>query len=98
MKKNIEHILYWIKQRTIKTIEYLGKEAFLLILLFILLEVILAEFLFYQYIFMDDVKKTAEREKPLEFQQKNYESVLSEWQKREAVRATSPENYLDPFK
>lgn len=78
----------------------LGKNAFLYTLIFILIDILIGQFLFYKYALL------IETEEPKiififdKFQENIYQSVLEKWQNRENIFKNSllDENYTDPFK
>ena len=79
----------------------LGKNAFLCILIFILIDILIGEFLFYKYVISIDTKEPKVISTYDKFQENTYLSILEEWQKREDISEnlfSSDKNYTDPFK
>lgn len=82
-----------------KVLETLGRDAFSLILIFIILEIIFGEFLFYKHVLSIEINEPSVSSVSTEFQNKVYESVLKELQSRENISKESvQENYSSPFK
>ena len=81
-----------------KTLLVLGKDAFLFILIFVLLEILFGEFLFYKYVFLLRIEEQKIVATPIKFKENVYQSVLQEWQVRENIFKNSlQENYQNPF-
>jgi len=77
----------------------LGRNAFLFILIFILLGMFFGEYLFYKYVFLVKIENPEIVSSQIKFQKDTYESVLKEWQKREDFfKKSSQENYPNPFR
>ena len=75
-----------------------GKYAFLFIIIFILLYIVLGEFLFYRYVFLANIKEPEITGSLTRFKENVYQSVLKELQDREdTFKSSSPKNYQDPF-
>lgn len=84
--------------RTKFFLRVLGENAFIFILIFILIEIIFGEFLFYKYIFAVRVREPQITGNLIEFQEKTYQFILGERQKREEMFKDSlKEAYSDPF-
>lgn len=78
---------------------FLGKNAFLFILIFILMSIAFGGFLFYQYIFLVSNKEPNIVNISTEFKKDIYQSVLNELQTRENTFKNLPqENYPDQFR
>lgn len=91
-------ILEKITNNIKKALWDLGKNAFLFILIFILLEVCFAEILFYMYIISAN-KEPEAIAIPAKFQKNIYDSLLKQWDDRDNIfKNQSQENYPDPFK
>ena len=76
----------------------LGRNAFLFILIFILLDIIFGEFLFYQYVFLSDIEESPIFNISTKFKENAYKSVSEKIQVRENIFKNIPqENYADPF-
>lgn len=77
----------------------LGKYAFLFILIFILLDIVFGEFLFYRYVFLVKNEEPQILSIPAKFRDDTYKSVLQYWQEREeSLKDSSELNYSNPFK
>ncbi|MBI2050159.1 MAG: hypothetical protein HYT35_01740 [Candidatus Staskawiczbacteria bacterium] len=79
----------------------LGENAFLCILILILIDILIGEFLFYKYALSVDTKEPEVISTFDKFQEKTYQSIIKEWQNREAILknlSLPSENYTDPFK
>ena len=88
-------------KRIKKIILALGENAFLCILILILINVLVSEFLFYKYALLTDTKEPKVISVFDKFQEKTYQSVLKEWQNREDILENLPsssQSYTDPFK
>lgn len=76
----------------------LGKNAFLVVLILVLVNISFGEFLFYKYVFLTNIK---ELETPLvatKFKEDTYQLVLQKIQAREDIFNNSlQEDYSDPF-
>lgn len=78
--------------------QFLGENAFIFILIFILIEVILGELIFYKYIFSAKIHEPQTTDSLIEFRENIYQSVLREQQKRKEMFENSlREAYPDPF-
>lgn len=76
----------------------LAKDAFLFMVLFILLDIAFGEFLLYQYGFLLEIEETEIASVPVKFQEDTYQSVIKEWQVREnTFNHLTKEVYSDPF-
>ena len=81
-----------------KTLWILARDAFLFILIFTLLSIILVEFLFYVYVVIPDVKDGASTNNIVQFKKETYNSIVAEWQKRDSIFSNpSKINYPNPF-
>ena len=89
---------YVIKIKKIPWI--LGKNSFLYILIFILIDILIGEFLFYKYVLLIETEEPKIISTSDKFKENIYQSVLEEWQNRENILKDSllNENYTDPFK
>lgn len=77
---------------------FLGENAFLFILIFVLLGMLYGEFLFYKYVFLLRIENPEFTFTTIKFQKDVYDSVLKEWQTREDIfNDSSYQNYSDPF-
>jgi len=77
----------------------LAEHSFSTILELFFLSLIFGSFVFYNYIFL--VKKTEPQiiKKPLQFEEKIYQKVLTEWEERERnFKEADFKEYPDPFK
>lgn len=86
-----------VKAKVKKLLWYLGKNAFLFILIFILLDILFAEVIFYVY--MTSIEEEPESVViPTKFQKNTYDSVLKQWKARNYIFENKPqENYSNPF-
>ena len=76
----------------------MGRNAFLFILIFILLDIIVGEFLFYRYVFLVKNEEPKIVYVVTKFQENLYQSVLKELQVRESIfKDDSEVNYPNPF-
>ena len=95
---NSQKLLYKFKESIKKMLWALGRDAFLFILIFVLLDMVFGEFLFYNYVFLTKIKEPEVALNLTKFQANTYQSVVKEWQYREdAFSSSSEENYLSPF-
>lgn len=79
----------------------LGKNAFLYILIFILIDILIGEFLFYKYVLLIETEESKIISIFDKFHENIYQSILEEWQTRENISInllSSDKNYTDPFK
>ena len=76
-----------------------GMHAFLTLLVLILLTLILGALIFYKYNVLIKKEEPKVIEKPLQLEEKTYQKIVSEWQKREKrfIEASQKE-YSDPFR
>ncbi len=82
-----------------KSLWSLGKDAFLLILIFILTDILLGELLFYKYVFLVKNQEPKIASSVTRFKKGTYDAVIKEWQDKENIFKNSTEiNYQDPFK
>ncbi len=76
----------------------LASHAFLFILVFVCLELVLGELLFYHYVSSPAHQQIQVTDTPAAFGEKTYQSVLGEWAKRQNVIDNfSQEKYNNPF-
>ncbi|MBI3631461.1 MAG: hypothetical protein HY219_01165 [Candidatus Staskawiczbacteria bacterium] len=91
-----------IYMKKIKEIPWiLGRHAFLCILLFILIDILIGGFLFYKYVLLIEAKEVENVFVPNKFQENIYRFVIEEQQKRNSILENFPlldKNYTDPFK
>jgi len=73
------------KDKTKKLLWFLGKSAFMFILLFILLDLIFAGFIFYKYIFLINIEESTVLDPSTKFNENMYQSVLKEIEIRENI-------------
>lgn len=86
------------KDKVKKILLTLGKDAFLFILLFVLLDIFLGEILFYKYITSLQFQEPEMQQAPIKFKEDAYQSVLKKWHERNSIfESSSSKNYLDPF-
>ena len=85
--------------QAIKKIPFtIGRDAFLFILIFILIDILFGEFLFYQYVFLVESKKQEIDSGRMIFKESTYDSVLGQWKIREDIfNDASKQNHQDPF-
>ena len=96
--KNSKSLLHIFIYKFKSVLWILCKNAFLFILIFILLGMFYGEYLFYKYVFLVKIKNPEIVSIPIKFQKDIYDSVLKEWKKREDIfKNSSRENYSDPF-
>ncbi len=75
-----------------------AKHAFMVLLVLILLDFFLGEYLFYHYVVIPKTQGPEYVMQPVMFKQKMYESVLGQRQKREEFFANpKAHSYSDPF-
>lgn len=76
----------------------LGKDAFLFILIFVLVDLMVGEFLFYTYVVQERSGEPVLVDATVKFKEDLYHSVLREMKERETVfNNPVQENYQDPF-
>ena len=81
-----------------KTLWILARDAFLFILIFTLLSIVLVEFLFYVYVVIPETKDGAEANNIVQFKKETYDSIIVEWHKRDTIfNNPSKINYPSPF-
>lgn len=107
MEKSFDKYFYNFKEllnayiKKIKKIPWaLGRNAFLYILIFILMSILIGQFLFYKYILLVETEEPKIIHISDKFQENIYQSVLEKWQNRENFLRNSSlldENYEDPF-
>ncbi len=98
---NFKELLGVYIKKLKKTPWTLGKNAFLSILIFILIDMLIGGFLFYKYVLLIDVKEPDTTSASDKFDEKTYQSVLKEWEKRKNILidlSALDKNYTDPFK
>lgn len=84
--------------QTEKILLMIGRDAFLFILIFILLELAIGEFLFYRYVLLTEIQDPPVSNAPVAFKKTTYETVVKEQTARERVFETSSkEDYPSPF-
>lgn len=78
---------------------FLALNAFLVILILILVDVLIGGFLFYKYIYLPEKQSPQNNLSQLIFNDKGYRAVLEEWQKRENTFSKGIDVELkNPFK
>ena len=96
-KKSFKNSEKWAA-KFLRIVWIIGRDAFLFILIFVLLEVAFGEFLFYKYIFLAEQQEPEDGAIPMEFQKKMYEAVLAELESRERIsESLVKEAYEEPF-
>ncbi len=92
-------LVNFLKTESKKVLLMLGKDAFSVVLILIILEIIFAEFLFYKYVLAVEIVDLTAADTSVTFQKNVYESVLQEWQAREDfLKNRSQDKLSDPFK
>jgi len=96
-----------LKQIKLKKIKYflkklpknLGKRAFLLCLILLLISLITGLLIFYKYSFLTE-KETPEISKgPLQFKEATFQRILEVWQEKDKkFEAADTKEYPDPFR
>lgn len=77
----------------------LGSHAFSIILILVLLDLILGEFLLYKYALLVKKEEPKITENIIKFEYSDYQKILEEWQAREQkFKEFSVEKYSNPFK
>ena len=77
----------------------LGKNSFSTLLGLLLLSLILGALVFYQYSILAGREKPEVVEEPLQFEEKTYQIIFDEWQKRtERFSEAELKEYPDPFR
>jgi len=77
----------------------LALRAFLTFLILLLLFSILGGFIFYKYAFLAKKKEVEISEKPLQFKEKTYQTILEIWQEKEKnFQKIEQKEYKNPFK
>lgn len=95
---NLRRALDAIASKIKKIFWYLGENAFLFTLIFVVLSLIFAEILFFSYTVSVN-KELAPSVKGAKFQTDIYNEVLKKWQERKNIFESSPgESYLNHFK
>ena len=85
--------------QTEKILLMIGRDAFLFILIFILLELALGEFLFYRYVLLTEIQDPPMSNAPVIFKKSTYETVVKEQTAREKVLETALSgDYPYPFR
>lgn len=88
-----------IKEKLKKISRTLAEKAFLTFLGLFLIALIIGGILFYQYNVLVKKSEVKVFEKPLQFQEKSYQSILKTWQEREEkFKAANFKEYPDPFR
>lgn len=91
-------LLSELKSRFQKVFWYFGKHAFLFILIFVLLSIIFAETLFFNYIISVN-KESESTAVGTKFNKDIYDSVLKKWEERKNIFEDYTRNdYLNPFR
>jgi len=81
-----------------KLIWVIGNNAFLFIVIFIVVDIIIGEFLFYHYIVSVQSKNVITGESFIHFQSDAYQSVRKDWQNRDILfNKAGTTIYNDPF-
>jgi hypothetical protein len=76
----------------------LGMHAFLCIIVAFILAACLGEFLFYNDVYLTRVEDPEAISLPTRFNEQVYQSVVEEWQVRETLFASAPnQTYSNPF-
>lgn len=76
-----------------------SKDAFLFIMIFVLLGILFGEFLFYKYVILTEIKSFEVVDVSTKFRKKEYQSVLEKLQSKEDIFKNSLQgNYSDPFR
>lgn len=104
MKPNINAIINRflniddLKAKSKKFLFAVGKDAFLVILFILIVEIIFAEILFYQYVLSVEIKEPSPQDGSVGFREKEYQSIVKEWQVREDSLKNSLGNAVsNPF-
>lgn len=100
MKFILNKIFNIIRIEKIKKIPWvLGSHAFSIILILILLDLILGEFLLYKYALLVKKEEPKIIENIIKFEYSDYQKFLEEWQTREQkFKDSAVEKYSNPFK
>jgi len=88
--KSISDISKTLEARIGKILWILGLRAFLLILLFILLDFIIGGFVFYKYVFLAEEEMPGISGSIIKFDDKTYQNVLQELQAKENSNVELP--------
>lgn len=81
-----------------KVLWIIARDAFLFILICILLAVVFGEFLFYNYVILAEVRTSDQEASLTTFKEDTYQSVIKELQVREdAFNGPTNINYQNPF-
>ncbi len=76
----------------------LGGQAFLIVLIIILIEVLIGGFLLYQYTNFPELNAMAGAETVIKFKTDTYNQVLSDWKTREErISGSAEKEYKNPF-
>jgi hypothetical protein len=76
----------------------LARHSFLTFFIFLLLDFVLAGFVFYKYVILIEKTKAETLRTPLRFDQINYQGVLKQWQTREEnLEKINSKQYINPF-
>jgi len=82
----------------VEVIWLIGKRAFWLTILLILVDLIIGGAVFYKYVFYAENDKSYLNNPPLQFDENSYQEILSQWEKRdESLNQFIQKNYPDPF-
>ena len=81
-----------------KVLWILARHAFLFVLIFALLTVIIGEFMFYSYIILPESKIVDPSSNMIKFQEEDYKSVIEEQKIRESIfKGSLKSQYQNPF-
>jgi len=96
--KKISDALKLAPSSAAKAIWSIGKRAFWLSMLLILIDLIIGGLVFYKYVFSAENDKSYLNNPPLQFDEKSYKEILSQWGKRdESLNQFIQKDYPDPF-
>jgi hypothetical protein len=96
---NSSSLLKWLSKNISGICWFLGRNAFMFILIFILLDLVIGEVLFYQYAFLAQVKDPEIVLQAVYFQENTYVSVLKEWKEKKLMfDNVSREVFQNPFR
>lgn len=77
---------------------FFGRNAFMIILILVLLELIFAEFLFYKYVFLAKKREPVLTGELTEFRKNEYKRFSERrWSMEKALESRSEEPFADPF-
>lgn len=97
--KNISIKVYDACFQKIKKIPWIiGNHAFLMILIFVVLDILFIEFLFYQYLLLPEIRKPPIGTPLVEFREDIYQTVLQKsGERQKKSEQIGQESYTDPF-